>query len=88
MLFVYPSVKKDSIKAINFWDNLAKSKIPQAQYMLGVAYKNGIGVPVNIELSNFWYKSAALTTAEILNNYHLGIEAKLNNEHNLNRIEK
>lgn len=50
---------KDYSAALYWWRRAAGLQNPFGQCMLGLCYKNGYGVPVNLKVSEMWLKLAA-----------------------------
>ncbi len=60
--FMYESgwgVKKDYIKAYQWYRRAAQQGHAKSQFNLGLLYQAGLGVPKNEALANYWIQSAA-----------------------------
>ena len=52
-------LKGDFSNAIQVWEPIAQEGHSSAQYFLGILFKNGMGVKVNLEKAGFWFRESA-----------------------------
>ena len=48
----------DNDKAFEYFDKAASQGIHQAEYHLGIHYRDGRGVTKNNDIANYWFKKA------------------------------
>ncbi len=65
-------IKKDYEKAFFWLSKAAGSAEPQAEYLLGYMYENGLYVAQDIEKAVHWYKKAA-SRGDVLAQYNLAL---------------
>ena len=62
---------RDSIRAIELWQEAAKLKDVEGMFMLGLCYKDGIGVPKDLNKAySYFYKCAKL--GHVKSQYYVG----------------
>lgn len=63
---------KDFTSALKHWNPLAENGNPDAQYLLGIIYTNGYGVPVNFLEAEKWFRKSA-GQGDVGAQYFLGV---------------
>ncbi len=63
---------KDFASALKHWQPLAEKGNPDAQYLLGIIYKNGYGVQVNFLEAEKWFRKSA-GQGDVGAQYYLGV---------------
>lgn len=83
-------VEKDPQKAFFWISKAANREEPQAQYLLGYMYENGIHVAKDVKKAVRWYKKSAMQ-GDVLAQYNLALiykEGKGNVSKNINEAFK